>query len=715
MPDLKRRRVLHAITATASAAALMPSRWVLAAMASDAISVSRSRFPQSVASGDPRPDRVLLWTRIEHASTPGRVHVQVADDPTFTALRVDREVAVADDSDGCIKIRITGLRPGSHYYYRFLLADGERYWASPTGRTRTAPAVDADVPVRFAFMSCQDFGGRWYNSLMPLLDQELDFVLHLGDFIYETVGAPGFQSTSAERAIVFDDRAGALALGEASSDYQAARSLSNYRQLHRCFRSDPVLQALLERVPLVAIWDDHEFSDDCWQDHATYADGAHAENDGERRRNAEQAYFEYLPVDLGGDDDALPVARERLFPRTTIWRELRFGRHLHLLLTDYRSARPDHLIPEDAFPGALIFDRAALQERLPKLGLDYAAIAPALMPYLDLDAAAHAPLRAPLRTVLEQAYVGAGQSAAEAARRAAAAASGRIALPVLIQFLAAYNAKAPESAQVPLPPADGDYERGLPWLALGKTRLFDAIGARYFVVKDSFDLFAALRSLEGVASAYGLEQAAWLRATLGGSDAAWKVVASSVSFTSLVLDLSRPELEAPAPMRRQFYLNVDQWDGFPQERRSLLGDVFDPAGGVIVLSGDIHAGFATQHSERTVEFTTPAISSETLKRILARSVSADPNAQARQAGERMVAQLDDLLGSGFAGLRYAQTDRHGVGVLMLDAQRVDVRFLELPGDVCHERLYDDPRRLRAQLQERRFTLARATMRIEPAA
>ena len=713
MHSPSRRRVLQVITVSASAAALMPSRLVLAAMASDAIAISRTAFPQSVASGDPRPDRVLLWTRITDDPAPSRVRVQVADDPAFTALRVDRDVAVYGDSDGCVKVRITGLQPGTGYHFRFLLDDGEQFVASPIGRTRTAAAADADVPVRFAFMSCQDFGGRWYNTLLPLLEQELDFVLHLGDFIYETVGAPGFQSVSAERSITFDDRAGAIALGDADSDYFAARSLSNYRQLHRSFRSDPVLQALLERVPLVAIWDDHEFSDDCWQDNGTYADGAHSERDGERRRNAEQAYFEYLPVDVdSGGDDGLPVARDRLFPKTKIWRDLRFGRNLHLLLTDYRSARPDHLIPEDAFPGALIFDRAALHQRLPELGLRYTELEPSLIPYLDLDTPAFAPLRAPLRAVLEQAYLAAGQSGEDAARRADAAAKGQIALPALNQFLAAYNANAPTSQQVALPPADADYERGLPWLALGKTRLFDAIGSRYFVVKDSYDLYVALRGLDGIGSAYGSEQAAWLSKTLSASDANWKVVASSMSFTSLVLDLARPELQAPAAMRRQFYLNVDQWDGFPQERKQLLDNVFDKAGGVIVLSGDIHAGFVTQHSAHTVEFTTPAVSSETLKGILARSVGGIPDAPSRRTGEHMVAQLDELLMHGFDALRYANTDHHGVGVLALDGVQVDVRLLELPGDACQQRLYDAPRQLRALSEERRFSVARASMQIK---
>ncbi|MFC4727009.1 alkaline phosphatase D family protein [Coralloluteibacterium thermophilus] len=708
---MQRRHFLRIIGISAAAVAVAPHGRLLAAMAADAIRESRAHFPQSVASGDPRPDRVLLWTRVEAERLPAQVRVQVADDPAFTALRIDREVALPADSDGCLKVRAEGLESGRTYHYRFLLDDAGGFVSSPAGRTRTAPAPDADVPLRFAFLSCQDYGGRWYNSLVPLLDEELDFVLHLGDFIYETVGDPQFQSVSAERGIAFDDVEGALALGDgAKAGFLAARSLSNYRQLHRAFRGDAVLQALLERAPLVAIWDDHEFSDDCWQDVGTYRDGQVDERDRERRRNAEQAYFEYMPVDIDLADDApLPVERGRLFPNVALYRALRFGKALDLVLTDYRSARPDHPIPEDAFPGEVVYDRAALEARLPRLGMDYAALAPSLIPYVDLADAALRPLRNAVRMAVAQAYRDAGQSDADAQVRADAATTGKVALPVVEQFLAAYNAKAPADARV-APPTAAGLDRGLPWLALGKTQLFSAMGARYIVVKDSYDLFAALRALDGAEGAYGDAQQAWLAERLRGSDARFKVVASSVSFTSLVLDLARPELAAPAPMQRRFYLNVDHWDGFPHERTQLIGELFDPAGGVILLSGDIHAGFATQHSDATVEFTTPAVSSETLKGILTRGTVGD-DAQA-EAGRRMVAMLDTLFAEGFAPLRYVQTDRHGAGLLAIDGERVEATFIELPGDAVRTRYYDDPAALARLVRRVRFGLERDAMRIE---
>lgn len=704
MPTLTRRRFLSALVVAASASVLP----ALPVHARDDRRVSRTLFPQSVASGDPRPDRVLLWTRVA-STTPLALRLQVAEDAGFERLRVDRVLPETTGSDGCIKVRVEDLAPSTTYHYRFVAGDGAGAQTSPHGRTRTAPAPDVDVPVKFAFLSCQDYGGRWYNTLLPLLEEELDFVLHLGDFIYETAGDPQFQRQDGDRAITFDDLDGAIRLGRGDATYFAARSLDNYRQLHRTFRSDTVLQALLERAPLVAVWDDHEFSDDCWQDVGTYHDGTRDERDRERRRNAEQAYFEYLPVDLELADGAqLPVSRERLFPNLQIWRGLRFGRALDLLVTDYRSARPDHAIPEDAFPGALAFDEAQLRERLPRLGLDPAQVLPTLLPYVPLDTPAAAPLRAVAHAGASHAAQAAGLDAVAAAAYADAAIAGGIALPALAAMLEVYNAKAAADARIPVPPADG-LPRGLPWLALGKGTAFGDIGARYVVLQSSFDLLSALRALDGDQSPYGEDQRAWLQTRMRDTDARFKVVASSVSFTSLVMDLADPALAAPEAMRHRVYLNVDHWDGFPTERARLMAEVFDPAGGAILLSGDIHAGFATQHSDATVEFTTPAVSSDTIASIVERSASGD-GAQA-QATRRLAGALDAVIAHGNPKIRYAQTRRHGVGLLHIAGDAVEARFLELPEDVSRTRHYDAPSSIEPLLDRKCFTFSRADMRL----
>lgn len=698
-PDLRRRRLLQVGTLTLAALSVpfAPSVWA----ARNAPRTDRARFPQSLASGDPRPDRVLLWTRV--AGDASSLRVQMSVDEDFAQVMLDRAVEIPSDTDGCVRVRVTGLRPGTGYYYRFVIDAVDGAIASPTGRTRTAPAPDAVAPLRFAFLSCQDYGGRWYNSLLPLLDMELDGIVHLGDFIYETAGDPGFQSQSAERSIAFDDIAGALPLGSHDKRFFAARSLDNYRQLHRTFRTDPVLQELLARAPLMAIWDDHEFSDDCWTDHGTYSDGRQDESDLHRRRNAERAYFEYMPVDLDPEADERVPELSALYPGTKLWRSLRFGRDVELWLTDYRSFRPDHLIPEDAFPGALALDRPTLEKLGSALGKPYAALAPQLLPYLDATLPQHAALREPLREAIKAAYLKEGQNAANAQLRADTLVAAPLAYAAVTGLLQAFNAAAPQAQQVPLPVAPADADRGLPWLALGKTRLFDSVGSRYFVVAPTYELLAAARALQGLPSAYGEAQSAWLAETFVASDATWKLVASSVSLTSIKLDLSRPELQAPANLRHTFYLNVDHWDGFPVERNKLLRDVFDAGGGAIVLSGDIHAGFVTQHTARTVEFTAPAVSSETIGGILESAITRDP--ATADTGRRLVANLDEVIRAGLPGLRYAQTRRHGVGVLELDAGQAKMSFIEAPDSACRERMYERPQAYRALTSEHRFHLA----------
>ena len=140
MPTLTRRRFLSALVVAASASVLP----ALPVHARDDRRVSRTLFPQSVASGDPRPDRVLLWTRVA-STTPLALRLQVAEDAGFERLRVDRVLPETTGSDGCIKVRVEDLAPSTTYHYRFVAGDGAGAQTSPHGRTRTAPAPSAAV------------------------------------------------------------------------------------------------------------------------------------------------------------------------------------------------------------------------------------------------------------------------------------------------------------------------------------------------------------------------------------------------------------------------------------------------------------------------------------------------------------------------------------------------------------------------------------------
>ena len=700
MSPVSRRDVLRLLSVTAAALVLpLQARRLPGIPGIDA-----ARFAQGLASGDPRPDSVVLWTRVGRTDWNREVVLQVAEDVGFERVRVESAFRVGEVTDGCLKVRVDQLDAGREWHYRFVILDAEgSAAASPTGRTRTAPAEGDERDLRFAVMSCQDYSGRWYNALLPLLDEPLDAIVHLGDFIYETTGDPSFQEADGRR-IRFDDADGALALGDGG--FQAARSLDNYRQLHREYRTDPVLQALLAKAPLIATWDDHEFADDCWGEVATFHDGRRDERDGERRRAAERAWFEYMPVDAGGGFDGASVEAAALHPATRIWREFRFGRRAELSMTDYRSARPDHLMPEDAFPGAIALDEPALREALPRIGERFEDWAPKLQPYLDLSAPEFRRFRRPLARALRRAYADEGLGDDDVRARVEAILAAPIALPVANAILARHDAAAPFFLDAGLIPESPALPRGLAWAGVGKSRLFDAVGSRYFVLAEGYGLLARLRAVgvpTPLGSALGEAQARWLEnAATRNADVAWRFVGSSVSFTPLRLDLRRPEVQAPAAWAHEVLLNVDHWDGFPDEREAWL-ERFD-ARGAVLLSGDIHASFASQHRERVVEFTAPSVSSKSLGDILERNASGD--AATREAGARLAAALDPLLRAGYPPMRYAQTRRNGVVLLEIGADALVARYLELDGALVKERLYDSPGRWRSAVQERRFAVRR---------
>ncbi|MBK7044169.1 MAG: alkaline phosphatase D family protein [Rhodanobacteraceae bacterium] len=671
-----RRDVLRILTVAASASALGLSGCDSDSNSPDAgtpqgtgsIVLSDALYPQGVASGDPRPDAVVLWTRFfergQHADVTLRVQVSMAD--TFAQLLVNHDFGARADADGCLKVRVTGLTAGTRYFYRFLLSRNGDFLASATGRTRTARALTDATPVKFAAISCNDYIGRYFTTLMPLLNEDLDFVLHLGDSIYETTGDPSFQGGAAARAIVFDDRDGAITLGAAGSTFQAAKSLDNYRQLHRTYRNDALMKQLYQRFPVVAIWDDHEFSDDSWKAMGTYRDGLFEELDEERRRNAEQAYFEFMPVDtdLGGAQAALGVERANLYPRTVLYRKLRFGRDLELFLSDYRSYRPDHLIPEDAFPGAVVMDRSALTQFFAAQNVPYEAVRSQFSPYLDIDQPQFAVYKQVLQATLTQAYINEGIDLGQAALRAQNAARGNVATTILNSLLQQYNAAVPPAQRVPLI-ADvliATLDTGMAWYTLGKTSLFGSVGSRYFVVEQTYLIYAAWLVMTRGAqtqNAFGDTQLNWLAAQMAASTAKWKVLASSVSTRPLVLDLTPPPLGVPAPFNQRFLLNADHWDGFPHGKQSLFARL--PAGSV-VLSGDIHAtlvGTQAVSGGAIVEFTTPAVSSASFRELLATTAANDP--LLAPLAEALLPMLDQLIAP--AGLSYVQTTRPGHTVL----------------------------------------------------
>lgn len=291
-------------------------------------------FPQGIGSGDPATDGVLLWTRVEPTADVERVRYEVATDPDFGDIVTSGEHEVTADTDYTLRVDVAGLAAGTTYWYRFVA----RGVTSPTGRTRTAPPADADVPLRIALASCQDFGGRWFHAWRMLVERDdVDVVVFVGDYIYETLGHLATKAPP-DRAITLPD---GLALDDALKGELAALTLADYRALYRQYRRDPDLRAAHAHFPFITLWDDHEFANDAWGEHATDFDDRHGdERSPERRAAATRAWYEFHPIRRPYD----PAAG---FPNDLrIYRNLRWGRHAELVLLDERYHRDDHLIPE---------------------------------------------------------------------------------------------------------------------------------------------------------------------------------------------------------------------------------------------------------------------------------------------------------------------------------------------------------------------------------
>jgi len=290
-------------------------------------------FPQGVASGDPTPDGVLIWTRIESVNEREHVRYELAADPDFRRIEGTGEVVVGGETDYTVRVELTGLAPATTYWYRFTA----RGATSEIGRTRTAPDPEADVPVRIALASCQDYGGRWFHAWRTLVDRDdVDFVLFIGDYIYETIGHLAAKLPPGRTPEIPDG----LELDDPLKGQRAALTLADYRALYRQYRMDPDLRAMHAHFPFVAMWDDHEFANDCWQDHATDFDDLEGdEAEPERRAAASRAFCEYVPV--------------RATNAVQLYRNVRWGKHVELVLLDERYYRDDDVVPEGPVDAAV--------------------------------------------------------------------------------------------------------------------------------------------------------------------------------------------------------------------------------------------------------------------------------------------------------------------------------------------------------------------------
>ncbi|MFC0205751.1 alkaline phosphatase D family protein [Novosphingobium soli] len=238
-------------------------------------------FTHSVASGEPGPDSMLLWTRYVPAAQAEsvRLDAEIALDPDFARPIAAGSVRTGAWRDWTAKVTVDGLKPGTVYWYRFVAPDGSM---SPVGRTKTLPVGDTR---RFglAVFSCSNLPYGRFNAYAHAAQRDdLDLWLHVGDYIYEN----GQATVNAARAVA--DRT--LAPGH------EILALADYRLRYACYRADPDLQRLHQQAPMVALWDDHESSNDSWEGGA---DNHQRDKEGDwnaRRAAAIQVYREWMPV-----------------------------------------------------------------------------------------------------------------------------------------------------------------------------------------------------------------------------------------------------------------------------------------------------------------------------------------------------------------------------------------------------------------------------------
>ena len=236
-------------------------------------------FRHGVASGDPLPDAVILWTRVTSDDPAAEVEVGyvVALDVALTEIVSEGKVTTDGSRDFTVKIDATELSPGTTHYYRFE-ALGE---LSAVGRTRTAPSGATDR-LRFAVASCASYAHGHFNAYRHLAQRaDIDLVLHLGDYIYE----------------YGNDEYGGVRLYDPPHEII---SLDDYRLRYAHYRRDPDLQAVHRQHPFAVVWDDHESANNSWQGGAGNHDAGEGSWDA-RKEASRQAYFEWLPIRDSGD------------------------------------------------------------------------------------------------------------------------------------------------------------------------------------------------------------------------------------------------------------------------------------------------------------------------------------------------------------------------------------------------------------------------------
>jgi len=260
-------------------------------------------FYHGVASGDPLPDAVVIWTRITPtADQPIDVNWEMATDTAFANITASGMYTTDIDRDYTVKLDVAGLNAATTYYYRFSALGG----TSITGRTRTAPAGNSEH-LKFAVASCNNYQSGYFSAFGRLAERnDIDAVLHLGDFIYEyQTGGYGYTEE----------------VGRGHQPDHEILGLSDYRIRYSYYRLDDDLRRAMQQHPFILIWDDHEVANDAWLNGANN----HTDNEGDyadRKSAATQALFEWVPI----RDNATQ----------TVYRSFSYGNMADVIMLDTR-------------------------------------------------------------------------------------------------------------------------------------------------------------------------------------------------------------------------------------------------------------------------------------------------------------------------------------------------------------------------------------------
>jgi hypothetical protein len=254
-------------------------------------------FTHGVASGDPGQREVTLWTRYV-APGAARLRVEVSEDAHFRRSVVRGEAVASVNSDFCAKVRVAGLRSGRRYHYRFVDRDGGA--RSVTGTTRTLPEGRVDR-YRIAVVSCANATSGWFNAYAHIAARDdIDLVVHLGDYIYES---------PIDRSDALPGMAAARGVLPAAETV----ALADYRARYGSYRADADLAALHARHPMISVWDDHETANNAWRDGAR----GHGKTEGSweaRKAAGMRAYDEWMPMGRA------PYDRYRIGDLATLFR-----------------------------------------------------------------------------------------------------------------------------------------------------------------------------------------------------------------------------------------------------------------------------------------------------------------------------------------------------------------------------------------------------------